>query len=200
MAERKRLLRKIFTGARSRLPVDRTRALSELISQRLVALSFFSEARDIVLYAATAGEVLTDRIFREALAQGKRIFFPRADRQRKKLYLAQVSDLTQLKPGSYGVMEPDQGPFIEAGDLGNALVCVPGVAFAKDGMRLGFGKGYYDRFLAELNDGVVSVGLAFAFQLLDRLPHDPSDQYVNFVVTEYSVHPGKPLFSKPWMS
>jgi hypothetical protein len=70
----------------------------------------------------------------------------------------------------------------------SVVVCVPGVAFGLEGERLGRGGGYYDRFIAHLGDETISVGLAYSFQLLDRIPETGQDRRLNYILTESAVH------------
>ena len=73
-------------------------------------------------------------------------------------------------------------------DLERALICVPGVAFGPAGQRLGRGGGYYDRSIAALAPQTVTAGLAYSFQVLDRLPESPDDRRLGLIVTESAVH------------
>jgi 5-formyltetrahydrofolate cyclo-ligase len=99
-----------------------------------------------------------------------------------------VSDLTELALGAFGILEPAAAGALEAGELGAALVCVPGVAFTPAAARLGRGGGYYDRLLAALSAEAVTAGLGYSFQLINRLPEDLHDRRLDFVVTESAVY------------
>jgi 5-formyltetrahydrofolate cyclo-ligase len=100
-----------------------------------------------------------------------------------------VSDPGALVRGKFGILEPPaHARAIAPAALGGALVCVPGLAFGIEGQRLGRGGGHYDRFLAALSPEAVTVGLAYSFQLLDRVPEGPSDRRLNFIVTESALY------------
>jgi 5-formyltetrahydrofolate cyclo-ligase len=99
-----------------------------------------------------------------------------------------VSDLSELAPGAFGILEPAAAGALEAGELGPALVCVPGVAFTPAAARLGRGGGYYDRLLAALSAEAVTAGLGYSFQLIDRLPEQLHDRRLDLVVTESAVY------------
>jgi 5-formyltetrahydrofolate cyclo-ligase len=191
MADEKQRLRKILEQTRASLSPARACELSDCIQQRLVGLSCFIQAPAVALYSAKDGEVITDTIFSIALAAAKRVYFPRLDRSLNTLSLVPVAERSALKPGAFGILEP-QGP--ELGDLTalkQGLVCVPGVAFAQGGIRLGRGGGHYDRLLAELGTTATTIGLAYSFQFLSHLPEGAEDHRVDMVVTEFSVHRGK---------
>ena len=117
------------------------------------------------------------------LSRGKRVVVPVTRPQTKRLALSEVRDPnTDLAPGAFGVWEPTapRGR-VRLRDLD--LVLVPGLAFDRQGHRLGHGHGYFDRLLDRLPKTTATVGLAFRFQLLDRLPVDPHDRAVHTVLT-----------------
>jgi 5-formyltetrahydrofolate cyclo-ligase len=193
MADEKQLLRKILRETRACLPASRARVLSDCVQQRLLALDCFTSAPAVVLYSAKDGEVSTEGIFAVALAEAKTVYFPRVDPLLKTLCLVPVADPLMLKPGAFDLLEPQGREQADLSELNHGLVCVPGVAFAQGGIRLGRGGGHYDRLLAELGSAATTVGLAYSFQFLDHLPEGPGDQRVNLIVTEFSVHRGRPV-------
>jgi len=95
--------------------------------------------------------------------------------------------LAELQPGEFGILEPTGAEIARNDDLERALICVPGVAFGPAGQRLGRGGGYYDRLMATLSPQTVTAGLAYSFQVLDRLPEAPSDRRLGLIVTESAV-------------
>jgi len=141
----------------------------------------------IVLYSALAGEVSTDTILDDALAAGRAIFYPRLHRARDALSLCKVESRSDLAPGAYGILEPET-PSIDTAALPRCVVVAPGVAFTVRGERMGRGGGHYDRLLAELPPHAITVGLAYSFQLLDRIPQSGWDRRLSFVVTESAIY------------
>ena len=114
---------------------------------------------------------------------GKEVYFPRACGE--SLTFHKVESLEELKPGRFGVPEPDSGSVsIEPGKLD--LVIVPGTAFDSTGNRVGYGKGYYDRLL--INIPIERrIGAVYGFQVLDTVPAGEHDQAVGVVVTEFGI-------------
>jgi len=146
----------------------------------------------VVLYAPKGNEVETDLIFARARASGRCVLYPRVILEGQQLALVRVHDHAELKLGAYAVLEPTGAEIVPPADLGRALICVPGVGFSRDGDRLGYGGGYYDRLLAEAGPRAVTAGLAFSFQVLDRIPLSPGDRRLHFIVTESALHPTGP--------
>jgi len=149
-----------------------------------MTLDVFSEAATIALYAPIRNEVDTALIFGEARRVGKRVLYPRVCNEEMLFY--EVEDAGELKQGAFGILEPcvtGEGLPPDAADL----IVVPGVAFDSSGHRLGFGKGYYDRFLARLRRPVILVGLCHDFQLLKQVPREEHDIRMQYIVTEQRV-------------
>jgi 5-formyltetrahydrofolate cyclo-ligase len=140
----------------------------------------------IALYAAVPGEVPTGYIREACLAAGARIYYPRVEGQGTLAFFPhRVGE--GWEEGPYGIPEPPRRRGTRPRAAGFDLVLVPGVAFDREGRRLGHGFGYYDRFLATLPAGVTRVGLAFRHQVIPEVPVDAWDVPVHALVTEEGV-------------
>ena len=188
MADEKKYLRQILTESRARLSLERAAALSKQVQERLLESDFYRGSRCIVLYAQKDNEVATERIFADALASERRILLPRVIPEYRGLALVRVRSCDELRPGTFGLLEPTGTEIVPPAELGRALICVPGVAFSLEGQRLGRGGGYYDRLLAATGSQAVTAGLAYSFQVLDRLPESPDDRRLQLIVTESGVY------------
>lgn len=188
----KRSLRRTARAARDRLDDGARAAASAAIAQRLADLPELAGARRVLGYAATGREVDLDGWLAARLAAGTDVHLPwvvPAPPDRPELRLARIRDLAELRPGWRGLREPRHAP----GDHGvdPALVdaaVVPGLAFDREGRRLGQGGGHIDALLARLRPGALRVGVAFEVQVLDRpLPQEAHDVRVHLVVTEQGI-------------
>jgi len=188
VADKKQILRRILAECRAELPAHRAAGLSNLVQLHLIEASGYLRAACVILYAAKDHEVATDLIFANAIASGRRVFYPRIVAESHDLSLVRVDHMAQLQPGTFGILEPTGAEIARYADLERALICVPGVAFGPAGQRLGRGGGYYDRLIAALAPQTVTVGLAYSFQMLDRLPESPIDRRLSLIVTESAVH------------
>lgn len=188
MADEKKYFRRILSECRSALPVRRAALLSELAQQRLLDSRWYRDAACVVLYAAKDNEVSTSRIFEDAIQSGRRVLFPKIIPAEHHLLLIRVNGPADLSPGAFGIHEPAGAEIVPSAELGDALICVPGVAFSREGKRLGRGGGYYDRFLSRLAPQAVTAGLAYSFQVLDRVPESPSDRRLDLIITESALH------------
>lgn len=188
MADDKQYLRTVLSEARRNLSAARAAQLSARVQARLLATRAYLAAARVVLYAPRDGEVDTALIAAAALGSRRQLYYPLVDRERRRIRLGAVSDPAELRPGAFGIPEPPESSAQEAGEIGAALVCVPGLAFTPAGARLGRGGGYYDRLLAAFGAGAVAAGLGYSFQLIDRLPEEIHDRRLDLVVTESAVY------------
>jgi 5-formyltetrahydrofolate cyclo-ligase len=129
--------------------------------------------------------VKTDKIISEALAHGKRILVPFANVAKRQLLLSEISNLNELSPGAFGIPEPKHNKKfpIEKVDL----VIVPGIAFDRKGNRVGYGTGFYDRFLKKIKKSVPFVALAYDFQIVGDIPANKMDVRIHKIVTEKEI-------------
>ena len=168
-------------------------ALSEAICRQFALQPEYAAARTVMLYVAVQSEVRTRPLLGAAIAQGKRVVVPYC--VGNDLALSLLDSLDELAPGTYGILEPRPelralpGKRVEAGQID--LVMVPGVAFDRRGGRLGHGKGYYDRFLPSLRADALAIGVAFECQLVPEVPMLPGDVFMDRVITEKAVYPGR---------
>jgi 5-formyltetrahydrofolate cyclo-ligase len=188
VADDKKYLRKVLRECRSSLPEQFVAAASNAVQRRLLDAPVFREPPSIVLYAAKDNEVSTDMLLADALSHGRRVLMPKVVSPNRELLLVQIREPGELKPGAFGLMEPTGAEVVTVDQLGPALICVPGVAFSPGGQRLGRGGGYFDRLLATLGLQAVTAGLAYSFQVLDRLPESPNDRRLNLIFTESATH------------
>lgn len=190
LADRKAALRERIRSMRRRQPPGLARARSLEAQQRLLAAECWRAARSVALYAALKGEMSTDRLLEAAWQSGRTVYLPRVHPQeRGRMDFVACAGFEQLRPGPFGLREPEESlPGFGAEEAGKGfrpdLLILPGLAFDRRGGRLGFGGGYYDRFLDNADLICPRVGLCFAFQVLRELPLEQWDQRVQFLCTE----------------
>ncbi len=183
----KELLRRKMSQWRLAQPPGQRKRLSRSAQEALIGSDWFRGAKTVMIYMPFRGEVNTDMIAAAAVAAGKRLVLPRTDREGHRLVLHHYSgDQTTLVRGGLGIREPaPDWPVMALADID--LVVAPGLAFDQQGNRLGYGGGYYDQMLPELqaaNPTAVLVGLAFRFQVIEVLPTDPHDIPMHGIATD----------------
>jgi 5-formyltetrahydrofolate cyclo-ligase len=191
--ERKRQIRRSILAVRRGLSEAERLARSRRVWERVAALSCYQQARVVLGYMAFDHEVLTDGLIRQAMASGKQMVLPMVQTDRQGLALYVIVDLERdVAPGYHGILEPLPQRTRAVAPETLELVLVPGVAFDVRGGRLGFGAGFYDRLLCQLPRDIPTVGLAFDFQVIPRLPSQPHDTVLDAIVTESRIMWGIP--------
>ncbi len=174
---------------RDALSLEERYKKSAVIQSRLLSLPQFIAARTVSLFASCRSEVLTEAIIRESLSLGKVPALPITDLARKQLILSSITDYdNDLAPGTWGILEPkpDRISPITPDELD--LVIIPGAAFDRQGRRIGYGGGFYDGLLKSMKVRKPAIALAFALQIVDEVPFDPShDQPVDMIITEEEI-------------
>ncbi len=185
LAARKAGLREATRARRRAIAQDTREAAAVAIANALSGLPELADARLVLGYGANREELDPARAVARLRERGVRIAYPRVTSD-NVLDLHEVGSPDELVLGSYSIREPrPESPRVDANEID--VVLVPGVAFDRRGYRLGYGGGFYDRFLARLPEGPLRIGLAFDEQLLDEVPTEPHDQPVDLVVTPSTV-------------
>jgi len=187
MTIKKDIVRDTVLIERRQLSVEDYMERSLRVVGRLRATHMYAKAKSVLLYMSKEREVFTHGLVAEALKEGKGVALPRTNRKTDLLEIYLVDDAGKLTKGSFGVEEPvaDQSNKIEVSQLD--LLVIPGAAFDRQGFRLGWGKGYYDKLLAGLKNCSKTCALAFGFQVLRQIPHEAHDVPVDFIITESEI-------------
>lgn len=176
-------LRKLVLAKRSALTEEQRREKSKSILKNILALPEFGSAETIMAYLDFRGEVETTDLASEILSAGKRLVIPLC--HMNNLIPCVIKNLDQdIHVGTWGILEPQKDRIRPLPPKEIDLVLVPGVAFDYQGNRLGYGRGYYDRFLPQLKDGILSAGLSFACQIVEKIPTDDYDCKMSLLITE----------------
>jgi 5-formyltetrahydrofolate cyclo-ligase len=183
----KNTIRKEALGRRDVIPPEVKRVKDSLIKEMLFSLPEFGSAGTILCYASFRSEVETSGIIRESLVSGKKIVLPKVDRERQRLELYEVRDVTELSPGYMGIPEPSLtgGRFASLEDID--LIIMPGAGFDISGNRLGYGGGYYDILLAQAGKEKPKIALAYEEQIVDSIPSEQHDVRVDIIVTDKRI-------------
>jgi 5-formyltetrahydrofolate cyclo-ligase len=163
---------------------------SQLIFDRLVDLPEYRGARSVLCYVSFRSEVSTHAFFSRMWADGKRVVVPYCTAQHLSLFCLHSFD--DLAPGTLGILEPKPG--LRGQDHRRCevqeidLLVIPGLAFDRQGGRLGYGKGYFDRLLPGARDDALLAAVAFECQLFDDVPVQAYDVRVDAVITEAGIY------------
>lgn len=185
-------IKEIKTGLRSKyrrlredLSEEEKRSLDSEIQSRLLSLREYSQADTVFTYISKELEVDTLAVVRAAWANQKRVAVPRCIPGTRDMEFYYIRSWQDLEPASFGVMEPVVERCERVEDESKGFCLVPGFSFDVQGFRLGYGGGYYDRFLSRF--GGFTVGICYSFCVQWNLPHGYYDRSVDLLVTEKYV-------------
>ena len=185
--ETKKDIRSQYIKKRDALSQEEVNVKSDKILYQLFNMTEYKDAKYILLYADYHNEVATNKIFEDARQRGKKIYFPKVFGQEMEFY--SVDSLEELRFGYKGIREPQENPikrfFYKKQDT--TIMIVPGVALDMKGYRVGYGKGYYDKYLSE-KKMISTFALAYAFQILEHVPSDAHDIKMDKIITEELVY------------
>ncbi len=183
--ETKSEIRKRILAMRSNLSDEDFNKKSGIIVQKVLQTAEYKEAVNILLYADYCREVMTRGIFDDAVLHKKMVYLPKVDTLTNTMEFYRVTSTSQLARGYKGIPEPEENlkNIYRLDKNEDTLAVIPGVAFDTQGYRLGYGKGFYDKYLSNKRQ-ISTIALAFSCQILDELPHEAHDIKMDKVVTE----------------
>ncbi len=182
MISQKQKLREKYKAVRSRLSSAQRKSAALCIAQLVLLLPELARAKTVGIYLAKGPEVETLPILKKLLSLKKTVAAPRADLKRVRLNFFKIRGLKDCGKGAFDILEPRKScPPVPAAKID--LLLVPGIAFDRKGQRIGYGKGFYDRFLKRAGRAL-TVGLAYHKTLVRAVPHDGKDVPVSVVITE----------------
>jgi 5-formyltetrahydrofolate cyclo-ligase len=177
----KKELRNSFLEQRNNMPECDIKAKSEIIKHKLFGLEEYRNSKQIFTYVNMGNEVITTDIINQALTDGKVVAVPKIIKKDNTMIFVEIQSLEELRVGHFNVLEPISCEQIES-DL-QTIFLVPGAVFDLKGYRIGYGGGYYDRYLSNAK-ALYKIGLAYDFQRINEIPKEEYDIAVDCVITD----------------
>lgn len=180
-------LRKKYKSFRKRLPEKIKNEYDSRIFNRICNMWSFKEENILFIYVSTSIEVDTKKIIEHALSAGKKVAVPYCIENSFEMDFYFINSYDDLVVRTFGVLEPVAEKCEMVTDLSSGLCIVPALAYDKNGFRLGYGKGYYDRFLSNFKG--TTIGICYSNCVTDHLPHGKYDKNVDLIATEKYLKP-----------
>lgn len=185
----KSILRKNIRLKRDAQVLSEINRKSRIIIEKLISTDEYRRAKFIFVYVSFGSEVNTCEFIKKALKSGKRVGIPLTDIKKREMICSEIKDFEmELEPKTFGILEPRNEHIRKVGIDKIDLVIVPCVAFDRKCFRVGYGGGFYDRFLKKLKPYVSTIGLAYELQIIDSISIDEHDMPLNVVITEENVY------------
>lgn len=188
--QEKRNLREKMKAVRDAIPEDSRSAQNETLAKIILGTELYASAVFVLTYVSFGSEVDTKKIISQALRDGKRVYVPKVFPKSHTMDFFQCEDLSRLHRTKMGILEPEADPtrlfpyttHLSLDSAENCMMLVPGLAFDAHLGRIGYGGGYYDRYLSRFHKKM-SVGMAFCEQMVDEVPMGQDDMPLDLVVT-----------------
>lgn len=178
----KQRLRSEYTNIRKALPVSQKAELDKEIFKRAVQLWAYRQEQLVLSYVSRDIEVDTAAIINKAFEDGKTVAVPRCKQGEETMDFYIISSFDDLEKGFFGILEPNPEKCERLSDFSQGVCFVPALSFDMKGYRLGYGKGYYDRFLAKF--GGKSAGLCYSSCICPELPRNEFDKSVDILISD----------------
>lgn len=177
----KKDIRNQMKALRSSFSDEYIRERSSIIGKKLIESTWLFDYEQIFVYAAAKNEVALTDFIRYCISHDRKLAFPRTEGLEMEFY--EVTDPSKLEVGNFGILEPDSSCPLAVPH--NVCMLVPGVAFSRNGFRIGYGRGYYDKYLSRYAASrIYTVGIAYEKQLVPAFLTDKFDIAMNRLITE----------------
>lgn len=183
----KTALRKLYKSVRNSFNNYEKSLIDEKIFTQFINSDLYKNSISLLIYVSSKGETDTFNIINYALANGKSVAVPYCEDEMMIFY--NINSLDDLREGAFGIPEPDPKKCTAVCDFSDAVCIVPALSFDFFGNRLGYGGGYYDRFLSE--NSVITVGLCRERSLCPCLPSEEHDIAIDYILTENGLRNSK---------
>lgn len=185
--DKKNIIRKEILTKRKNIDIVEKENMDKEIADRFYRSKYYKQAKNIFIYISYDSEINTKVIIDKALKDNKKIYVPRTEFKTRHMDAVEITSLDNLIENKYGILEPLlQKPHIDPNELD--LIVVPGLAFDRNGGRVGYGGGFYDRYFKKISKDnikkVVKLALAYDFQILENVPVNYQDVPVSYIITE----------------
>ncbi|MDU7241508.1 5-formyltetrahydrofolate cyclo-ligase [Clostridium sp.] len=180
--EEKKILRNKILEIRDSLNNNEKELMDNKIFNELINTDLYKRAINIFIYISFSNEINTRNIIEKAFEDKKNVFIPKVYKDDKLMKAVKLNSIDELKKNSMGILEPiDDSNYIEKENID--LIVVPGVVFDKECNRVGYGGGYYDRYLKDIKSKENKIALAYDLQIVDKIESEVHDIKVDYIIT-----------------
>lgn len=184
----KKILRKKILAKRAELVKDGKFYLSENVIENLVNTEYYKNAKNIMTFISFGSEIDTHEFIKDAIKEGKNIFVPVTFHETREMKPSLLKNFEELEKGYFNILTPKQEYIRYIDPMEIDMVIVPGAVFDRRGYRIGYGGGFYDRFLStKVRKDIPKIAIAFDLQIIDKVPTEDYDVPVDFIVTEKEI-------------
>lgn len=179
----KKEIRQQILKKRRAMSEEAVQQFSQIICNRIKEIEEYISAENICLYMPIDNEVDITLLSQDAWENGKSLWLPKTSGE--NMDFLKFDHETSFVAGAYGIMEPVSDEIFDLKAAGNkTLILMPGVAFSQRGDRIGYGGGYYDRYLSDVTGNITTIAVCYDFQVIEELPHEAHDIRPKMIISE----------------
>ena len=180
----KKSFRKLIIQKRNEMSILEKNSLSNQVIERLVSTKEYNKAKNIFVFVSTEDEIFTHNFIKNSIKFGKSIYIPFVDSGKKLMYASKLESFDDLEIGFYDILSLPESKLDIVNPEKLDLVIVPGLVFGKNFYRIGYGGGYYDKYLSNPNITAVKIGICYEFQVFEKVDYNKYDIPVDIIITE----------------
>ena len=183
----KKIIRREILIKRAKIWKDNHIMLTEIIMKNLKDTIYYKNAKTIMTFISFGSEIDTHGFIKSGIKEGKNIVVPVTFHENRIMKPSLVLDFDEFEPGYFNILTPKEEfiRYIDPSEID--LIIVPGAVFDRDGYRVGYGGGYYDRFLSKIDKSVPKIAIGFDLQIVEHVPREEFDIPVDFIITEKEI-------------
>lgn len=178
----KKNIREEVIKKRESLSLEIRKAYDEVIFKHLIISDIYKKSKRIFTYISFGSEVDTKRFIKYALSDNKEIYVPKTNKANKEMVAININSLDNMDVDKWGILEPKSINKNKIGEVFD-LVIMPGVAFDRRGNRIGYGGGYYDKYISKINLQCTKLVLAYDLQIVNEFKNEQHDIKVDYIIT-----------------
>ena len=178
----KKKVREEIIKKRNNLLPEIKKEYDALIFKQLIESDIYNKSKKIFTYVSFGSEVDTKKFINYAISDNKDIYVPKTDKVNKEMLAIKINSLNNMDVDKWGILEPKDVDKSKVGDNFD-LIIMPGVAFDINGNRIGYGGGYYDKYISKINDTCIKLALAYELQIVKNIKSEIHDIKVDFIIT-----------------
>ena len=180
----KREIRQRIITLRNNLTKEERKESNHIITKKIIKSDIYKNAKSIFIYVSYSSEVDTIEIINDALALNKEVYVPKIYKDKEEMEAVRIHNLDNMIVDEWGILEP---AYVDKNLIGDKfdLIIMPGVAFDMKGNRIGYGGGYYDKYIDKYEGEVKLLALAFNIQIINNIESEPHDIKMDYIITEW---------------
>lgn len=178
----KKNIREEIIDKRNNLILDIKQNYDSLIFEEIINSEIYKKSKKIFTYISFGSEVDTIKLIKYSFSNNKEVYVPKINKQTKDMIALKIHNFNNMSVDKWGIIEPNS---VDKTNIGTDfdLIIMPGIAFDKQGNRIGYGGGYYDKYISKLNNASNLLALAYDFQIIQDIESESHDIKVDFILT-----------------